>query len=212
VVSGAPPMAPSDIYSPEGATRRRQRRIAWWLGLGIAACAAVAVVTDLPTRASSSYRRSDLTSFLGTISGDVGPCNGGLHDAVAAYHDHVAGRLPDSTVRTFVSQGIASCSFANSGVVDLGGVQPPRSLASLHLDGLAPSVDAWAYLDAFSALQDLRDVQRRPTANAVAAYDREIRLMDRRQRSINRSVEAAEHRLGMRSAPFGLVSEPPLSR
>lgn len=208
-MTGTGQLLSSVAATEERGDRHRYRRAGRWLLAAVTACAVIAVVSDFPLRASAGDKRADLKSYLSTVKGDVGQCNAGLHDAVTAYHDQLVGKLSHAIATTYTEQAIAACSFTNSGVVDLGGVEPPRSLTSLHLDSFAPSVDAWAYLDAFTVLQDLKDVERAPgSAAAVAAYDHEVRLLDRRRKAITGLADRAEGEVGLTGSPFGLVQAP----
>lgn len=170
---------------------------------------AVAVAVDLPSPASSAYRRSQLTSYLSTVHGDVAQCNDGFRDALRAYIGWAAGTPGRTRAVTaiFVRQAIAVCSFTNAGVVNLGTTQPPRAAASSTVDEIARQVDAWAYLDAFDTLQDLKALVANPVSRAprLAAQRGVTKLAARRGR-IDRLVATAEREAGMSPRPFGLIA------
>lgn len=183
----------------------------WLLMVAVVAIVAIAVVLDLPTPVSASGRRADLTAYMRTLRQDIGQCSGGVQDAVTAYRDAQAGRLPASTARTFVSQGIDACSFTNGGMVDLGQIQPPRSLARLHLDSLAGQVDAWGYRDGYAALKALERLLAVPPApGALAAFNQRVVLLNRTRSSIDATIAGAQRSVGLPARPLGLASISPL--
>jgi hypothetical protein len=208
-VSGVTVSEP-DVVAAERRARRRYRKAGWALLGAVAVLVAAAVVSDLPVSATAAARQADLRTFVGTIEGDIGQCSGGLGDAVTARQEELVGKVAHSTVTTFITQAIAVCSFTDAGVVDLGGLQPPRSLVSLHLDALAPDADAWAYLYAFTTLQDLKVVETHPGPAATASYRHEVAGLDRQRAAIDALVARADRRLGVRvSLPLAYV--PPRS-
>lgn len=174
----------------------------------MAAVVAAAVVIDLPSPASSTYRRSQLTSYLSTVHGDVAQCNDGLRDAVRVYVGWARGDKgrTRSLAATFVRQAIAVCSFANAGVVNLGTTQPPRAASSPTVVAIAHQVDAWAYLDAFDTLQDLRATVADPAALApFRAAQQDLTRLHARRRHIENLVTTAERAAGMHPAAFALI-------
>lgn len=185
--------------------RRGGRR--WWLA-GAAVIAAVAVLMDLPVHGGAGYRRTQLRSFLAAAHSDVAACSAGLRDALDAYTGWVAGTPNHSrgTAGDFSRQAIAVCGFADSGVVDLGSKAPPRSVASPTVDRIGPQLDAWAYLDAFTLLQDLRTLIARPSSAADRhAVDADLAQLRRRRATVERLVEAAERSRGLPPRPLPLV-------
>ncbi len=140
---------------PTAASARARRAL-----LVVLVCAALGalVIVDFPVHASVAYRRSALAGFLATVHQDLASCSAGLHDAVLAYAKAAQGSpaVSAGVPSLFASQAIAVCGFADSGVVNLGEAAPPASVASPIVDRIAPQADAWAYLDAFTLLQDLR--------------------------------------------------------
>lgn len=190
-----------------GALRRRGMR-RWWLA-GVAVVAVAAVLLDLPAHAGSGYHRSQLHAYLATVQRDVAPCSDGTRDAVRAYV-RWSERIPGATrsvTSIFIRQAIAVCGFADAGVVNLGSTAPPRSVASPTVDRVGPQVDAWAYLDAFTTLQDLRDVVRSPASSpARSAFQAELVALGSRRARVERLVETAERAEGMRPTPMTLIA------
>lgn len=170
--------------------------------------AAVAVFTDLPTGATAHYRQQQVTGFLATVHRDVAQCNAGLHDAVAAYAAWQAGDgvASQSTAATFTRQAIAVCSFTNSGVVNLGNYQPPQAVASPTVDQIAPQVDAWAYLDAFTFLHDLQTLISQPSsAKDRRVASSELAALHARRTRIESLVLEAQRSHHMAARPMDLV-------
>ncbi|HLI24482.1 MAG TPA: hypothetical protein VKU91_05975, partial [Acidimicrobiales bacterium] len=111
----------------------------------------------------------------------------------------------------FVNQAISVCSFADSGVVDLGNAFPDRVIASPVVDGIAPALDAWAYLDAFDLLQDLKVAVAAPGNAAVRAkVTADVAAADRQRQHVEALVESAERQMGAPARPLPLVALSPL--
>lgn len=192
---------------PPAPPRKRGRRSYWWLA-AVAAVALGVVVVDLTTRATNDYRRSTLQSYFHTVDHDVAQCRTGLHDAVVAYVGAVTGTPPVAAGidSLFTKQAIATCSFTNAGVVSLGSTQPPQAIGSPAVDHLAHQVDAWAYLDAFTLLQDLRVVIAHPgDTTARAAFAHEVAALHRRRARIEQLVASAERAVGAPVRPMHLT-------
>lgn len=193
---------------PGDARPRRRRRWGWWWAAGAAALVIAIVVVDMPVHASAAYRRSTLQSYLRSVDSDVARCRAGLHDAVEAYVGSVLGtpKVPAGVPDEFARQGIAVCGFTDSGVVNLGTTQPPRSITSPAVQAIAHQVDAWAYLDAFTVLQDLRHVIARPgSAAARQALSTEVAALHRRRQQIEQLVARADHAVGAPVASLPLT-------
>lgn len=210
MASLAPGRTLHDRYSGSRTTPATRRRRWRWLWAGVAIAAAVAVgVVDFPVHATNSYRRATLAGYLKHVASDVAQCRVGLHDAVVAYVGSIVGKpaVGPGIPALFASQGIAVCGFDNAGVVDLGQTQPPRSISTQSIDHIAPQVDAWAYLDAFTLLQDLRQVIAHPhSRSARAAFASELHALSERRQRVRALVSAAEHDTGVRGNPVALTS------
>lgn len=210
-----PPGDRAGLHEPAGDRRHlhRARKVprrwwAWVTGVVVAATLGAMVVTDLPVHASAGYRRQALRGYLATVAGDVAQCRAGLHDAVVAYvgattgTPHVARGVP----ATFAAQAVAVCGFDNSGVVDLGTTEPLRTIAGPVVDRIGPQVDAWAYLDAFTLLQDLRAVMAQPSAAGPrAAFSQELAALTARRHTIEQLVATAQRSLGAPPRPLPLT-------
>jgi hypothetical protein len=161
---------------------------------------ALTVATDLTTRATPTGRRADFSGYTATIESDIGSCSAGLHDAVAAYRDARSHKLSSAIAMSYDKDGISACSFTNSGIVDLGGLQPPDSLSRFNLTNVAADVGTWAYLDSFTTLQDLGAVMRSgASSRLVASFDAEAATTNRERQTIEGLVDAAQSSLGMKS-------------
>jgi len=188
------------------AAGRRTGARRWWLAL-VALAAAVAALTDLVTHAGPDYHRAQLRAYLSAAAHDVAQCQAGLRDAVQAYSRWADGTpgADRATAAVFTRQGISVCGFANSGVVQLTSDQPGRPIASPAVDRIAPAIARWAYLDAFTFLQDLRVAIGHPRPAARARAERELAALTRqreRAESLAGVVERAHH---LRGAPLRLV-------
>jgi hypothetical protein len=172
----------------------------------VAVILAVTVGTDLTTRATPTTRRSDLSGFTATIESDIGSCSAGLHDAVAAYRDSQSHKLSSSLARSYDKDGISACSFTNSGIVDLGGLQPPDSLSRLNLTDVAADVGNWAYLDGFTTLQDLGAIMDSgASSRLVGSFDAEAAATNHERQTIEGLVDTAQSSLGMQPAGIPLT-------
>lgn len=186
---------------------RRSGARRWWLLLVVLA-AAIAVVTDLTTHASPGYHRAQLRAYISGAFGDVAQCQAGLRDAVSAYTGWTTG-APDRTrslATTFAGQAIAVCGFANENVVNLVSDQPARSIASPAVDKLAGQVGTWAYLDAFTFLQDLRSLIAHPaSASARGKAEAELAALAAQRARVEALVEKVERAGGIPARPVQLV-------
>lgn len=186
------------------------RKPTWWATGAVLTGLAVTVVLDLPRPATQAGRQADLRSFVASVQGDVAPCSAGLHDAMRAYDDALR-RPPLLSVgiaRRFVQDGIAACTFTNSGIVALGNAQPPRSLASEHLGPLAKESLLWASLDAEAALRQLGDLLAAPTNTSIyAALQRSLHTLAGARATVESQVRGAQRHLGM--APTGMALDQP---
>jgi hypothetical protein len=198
------------------ASRRRAgwaRRRGLWVALAVAAVLAVAVIIDLPTGASASYRRQALSAYVAADDAYIAQCRAGTHDALVAYVRSTATvpTVSRSLAETFVIQGISVCSFADSGVVNLGSAFPDRVIASPVVDQIAPALDTWAYLDAFDLLQELKVALAHPADVAVRVeVARDVAAADVQRQRIESLVESAERQMGATAAPLPLVALSPL--
>lgn len=183
------------IATERDGERARHRRRGWVAAGVVVVVVAAAVVLDLPRRDSPALRRQDLSGFVTGLESEVGQCNAGLHDALAAYADarSVPPKLPVSTAASYVQDGIAACSFTNSGVVGLSSEQAPRTLLPLGLGPLPSQLGMWASYDAFSTLQDLKVVVAHPgDAAARSRYDAQVAALARRRAQVEQTVTRAQ--------------------
>lgn len=182
------------------------RRRAWWV-LAVLAVAAVTVLVDLPTHSGSSYQRKTLQGYLSRVEHDVAQCRVGLHDAVVAYVGSITGTpvVATGVPATFAKQAIAVCGFADSGVVDLGTTEPPQQVQSKAVDQIAHQVDAWAYRDSFTLLQDLLRVIAGDGGSSRHELAREVLALHDRRARIERLVTSAEETDGAPRRPMRLT-------
>jgi hypothetical protein len=188
-------------------------RRGWLIAASLVVVVAVAIVSDLPTHTTGTYRQKDLASYVAADNAQIAQCGAGTHDALLGYLRSTAPRptVSRSLVTTFVNQAISVCSFADAGVVDLGSAFPDRVIASPVVDGIAPALDAWAYLDAFDLLQDLKVAVADPGDAAVRAkVVGDVAAADRQRRRVEALVEAAERQVGAPARPLPLVALAPL--
>lgn len=186
--------------------RRGLRR--WWLA-GVSLLAGIAVVSDLSVRSAPSYRDSQLRGFLATASGDVSSCGASLQGALAEYVSWVrdSSLAARSHATSLTNQGIADCGFADASVVALASAQPPRAIDSGGVAKIAPAVDAWAYLDGFTFLQDLKVLLAHPqSASAAREADQELKALNAQRDRIERLVVAAEKAHGVPPRPLQLFN------
>ena len=206
--NGARQATASDAFVADeaNATARWYERARWWLAVGVAALAVIAVASDLPTRASRSDRQSGFSSWMATLGKDVAQCSGGIHDALAAHFS-----LQVSVARTYTDQAINDCAFTNSAIVDLGGEQPPADASSPAADRIAPAATKWADADAVRFLRDLLVVISSPgDPPATRALLAEGARLDRERAVVEGLVASAESGLGLPRKTLALIEVAPL--
>lgn len=177
-----------------GPPRRRGRARRWWLAL-VALAAAIAVVTDLSVHASPAYHRAQLRAYLSRSVGDTAQCQAGLRDAVTAYTGWVKGTpgRTRGTAATFAGQAVAVCGFANENIVTLASGEPPRVISSPAVAQVAPALATWAYLEAFTFLQDLRALIASPaSATARTKVEADLSALAAQRGRVETAVENAE--------------------
>jgi hypothetical protein len=198
--------APPGTGAPAVPPRRRATR-RWWLAL-LALGVAIAVLTDLPVHAIPAYHRAQLRGYLSAGLGDVAQCQAGVRDAVVAFTGWAAGAdgATRGTADTFTRQAIGVCGFANTGIDALGNTEPPRSIASPVVDRLAPALGTWAYLDAFTFLQDLRTLIAHPGSRAGRArVNAALRALSAQRSDVETLAERAERSGRMPATPVRLI-------
>lgn len=182
----------------------------WGWVVAVVAVLGGVVVVDLPTHATPAYRQATLRSYLEGVARDVAPCRAGLHDALEAFVGTKTGRprVTTATARTFTEQAITACGFTNAGVVALGSTVPPATVSSPTVVRITRQVDAWAYLDAFNLLQDVKVLLTRPASvSAHGALVRDTRRIESRASRIAQLVRTA---LGSSRAPLHLTPVGPI--
>ena len=204
----APRMRAKDVVAAEeaDATARWHQRARWWLAAGFASVAVIAVLLDLPTGASRSDRQAAFTSWMATVEQDVAQCSDGVHDALLVHFSaHV--RL----ARTYTDQAINDCAFTNSGILDLGGEQPPADASSPAAGRIAPAATTWADADAVIFLHDLLAVISSPGDSlAERALLTDGARLDRERSAVESLVASVEHRLDLSTKALGLTKVTPL--
>ena len=188
------------------ATARWYHRARWWMAAGFALVGVIAVLLDLPTGASRGDRQAAFTSWMATLEQDVAQCSDGVHDALLVHFSaHV------SLARTYTDQAINDCAFTNSGILDLGGQQPPADASSPAAGRIAPAATTWADADAVGFLHDLLVVISSP-GNSLAeqALLADGARLDRERSQVESLVASAERGLGLTGRVLGLTKVAPL--
>ncbi|MDA8300407.1 MAG: hypothetical protein M0005_02410 [Actinomycetota bacterium] len=194
------------VAEEANATARWYERARWWLAAGVAALAVVAVALDLPTGASRRDRQSGFTSWMATLEHDVARCSGGIHDALVVHFSPRVG-----LAGTYTDQAISACAFTDSGIVDLGGEQPPADASSPAAERIAPAATKWADADAVSFLRDLLVVISSPgDSSAERALLVDGARLDRERAVVEGLVASAEKGLGLPEKTLALVKVAPL--
>ena len=189
------------------------RRRSWLWAVAVVLIVAVAVVLDLPGRNTPALRRTDLANFISGLDTQVGQCDAGLHDALSAYRDAVLPRpkLPMSTAAGYTADGIAACSFTNSGIVALGSQQAPRTLLPFGVGSIPAQLGLWADYQAFTTLQDLKVVIAEHGAPAaIAIFDTRVAALDAQRSRVEDQIVRAEHRMGAKPSLLPLTDVSPL--
>jgi hypothetical protein len=139
----------------------------------------LALFVDWPHRATASGLRSDFASYATQVDGDLQSCAGELEQTLSAYNQITAGvSTQRETAVGIASQSALDCTpMGNRAIDDLGSLQPPRSLASFHLDDGTQRLYAWCFSDAVDASQDVEKLLFAPGDPTLLAQLR-ARLLD----------------------------------
>lgn len=154
------------------------------IALGIALVLVIVAIADWPHRATVGQRQADLQSYVTQIRNDVGSCATEIEDTLSAYNQIMAGVSTDrGTAQGIANNAALDCTpSGNAMVLDLANLQPPRSIATLHLEVAASQLFAWASSDAVDAAQDLHALLVTPGDPARLSHVR-IVLADMQQRA-----------------------------
>ena len=175
--------------SPE--PRRSGRLTSWakahprWAVAGITVVAVgAAAVADWPHQATQGQLQGDLQSYVTQLRADVLSCGVEVEETLSAYNQIMAGVSTDrSTAIGIADRAALDCTPAgNAKILDLAAAQPPRSVASYHLDVGAAQLYGWAASDAVDAMQDVHALLVSPGDPARLAGLKQ-RLGDMQQRA-----------------------------
>lgn len=154
-----------DSVEEQGRAARFGAAATSWMGahrratiaLGVALVLVIVAIADWPHRATPGQRQADLQSYVTQIRNDVGSCATEVEDSLSAYNQIMAGVSTDRrTAEGIVNNAALDCTpSGNAMILDLANLQPPRSIAPLHLEVAASQLFAWASSDAVDAVQDL---------------------------------------------------------
>lgn len=205
-VAPATPAGRNIVAEEADATAHWYRRARWWLAAGVVAVVAVAVVLDVPTGASRSERQSAFSSWMATLDQDVVQCNAAMHDAIA-----IRFSANTSLAKTYTDTAINDCAFTDSGIVDLGGEQPPVDASSEAADQIAPAATKWADAYAVILMQELLVTISAPSdASAQRVLVADAVRLDRERAVVEGFVARAERGLFLPYKPLPLEQTEPL--
>lgn len=176
--------APARAGSTVGSWIRRHR--GWSTAGAVVVVLGLTALVDWPHQATNGQLQSDLGSYVTQIRADVLSCGVEVEDSLSAYNQIRAGVSTDrSTAIEIFDRTALDCTPAgNDKIVDLGTLEPPRSLARFHLDQAAQQLYGWAYLDAVDAMGDLKLLLTNPGDPATLS-DLRKRLGDMQQRAVS---------------------------
>lgn len=139
----------------------------------VAIVVAVAVVTDLPTRASLADQRSAALSLIEEVNTDLKPCTYSLKEASTIYREVRGGHLSAvhrAQAPTLLGQDASACSFTSDNVNDLADIEEPGTGAGRWLSEVVSLAQTWTTSDALGAINDLTTLEADPH-NTAAARD-----------------------------------------
>lgn len=197
--------APSVIASPTSpapASRTWWKRR--WLRFAVAAAVAGAMaITDLP---SSSSHASDVTgaqSVIEEVASDAAPCSYGVHEALGLYADVQGSTLSAADraeVPVLVGDDYAACSFTNSDIDDLAGIDEPNSALGKGLNDLVNETLSWCSTDAMTVIGYVSQLIEHPgDAADQKGLARSERQLDSQRLQVQRSLGALNRLLGTTS-------------
>ncbi len=179
-----------------------------WTVAGIAVVAVgAAAVADWPHRATQGQLQGDLQSYVTQLRGDVLSCGVEVEETLSAYNQIMAGVSTDrNTAIGIADRAALDCTPAgNAKILDLAAAQPPRSLATYHLELGAAQLYGWASSDAVDAMQDVHQLLVSPGDPARLA-DLKARLGDMQQRAVSAQgiFDRAAAAVGAQPEPLNL--------
>jgi hypothetical protein len=170
------------VTTPSAAWVRRHPR--WAVAAVVVVVIALTAAADWPHRATRDQLQGDLQDYLTQVRADVLSCGVEVEETMSAYNQIVAGVSTERSTAVGIADRTAlDCTPAgNDKILDLAATQPPRSLASYHLDLAAAQLYGWAATDAVDAMQDLHALLVSP-GNAAKLADVTRQLGDMQQRA-----------------------------
>jgi hypothetical protein len=156
-----------------------------WAVAGVTVVAlGAAAVADWPHQATQGQLQGDLQAYVTQLRGDVLSCGVEVEETLSAYNQIMAGVSTDrNTAIGIADRAALDCTPAgNAKILDLAAAQPPRSVASYHLELGAAQLYGWASSDAVDAMQDVHQLLVSPGDPARLA-DLKQRLGDMQQRA-----------------------------
>ena len=151
---------------------------------GVVLALGLVAVADWPHQATQGQLQGDLQAYVTQLRADVLSCGVEVEETLSAYNQIMAGVSTDrNTAIGIADRAALDCTPAgNAKILDLAATQPPRSVASYHLDIGAAQLYGWASSDAVDAMQDVRQLLVSPGDPARLA-DLKQRLGDMQQRA-----------------------------
>ncbi len=163
------------------------RRHRGWTTAGVVVVVlGLTAFADWPHAATRGQLQADLGAYAAQIRADVLSCGVEVEDALSAYNQIRAGASTDrpTAIGIFDRTALDCTPAGNDKIVDLGTLEPPRSLARFHLDLAAQQLYGWASSDAVDAMADLKTLLANPGDPATLS-DLRRKLGDMQQRAVS---------------------------
>lgn len=195
----------SEFGASMGLWVRRHRR--WSTAGAVVVVLGLTAFVDWPHAATKGQLQQDLGAYVTQVRADVLSCGVEVEDSLSAYNQIRAGVSTERSVAIGIFDTTAlDCTPAgNAKILDLGTLEPPRSLAQFRLDVAVQQLYGWAGTDSLTVMNDLKTLIRTPGDQATL-NDVRTHLADMQQRATSAQslFDSAAHTVGAPPVELGL--------
>jgi hypothetical protein len=165
-----------------------------------------AVLVALVHHPSTSERAADLRGFISDMRADIDLCAADVSASISALRAIETGASHDvGTARQIALSGTNDCSPASDELIDdLIQYQVTESLANFGLARVVNGLETWAAPDAVQVQSDIAGVLTArgiAKANAEAALQRSLRILNAQRAAIDSVIVSASRSLSAHASP-----------
>lgn len=184
------------------------KRRNWVIIWGLAAIAAVAVITDYPRHATTSQAKADGVAFVTSVTGNVAPCVASLTNANKVYATLASGHANAQQISEaprLLQDDLVGCSYADGSIFSIATISLPRTLVHTAVGPFSHSVATWAWPTADAVIKYEIDLSRNPhDAAARAGLARAQAKLNVLRAQAYARYNLVVHQIGISAPPLNL--------